>query len=153
MKNTVLIYDSIESKQFIAEDYTSKKHSKIRSLSEINNTEYIEYKELYDNQTMEQISYILYGTPDYWDLLVTINNKDPLFDMCYEFDILEKIAENRVQTYLQDYSGTYKGDTYERLKDLMLDKTTHENEEKRSIKIIKPSKIYDFLTLYNALDI
>jgi predicted PhzF superfamily epimerase YddE/YHI9 len=153
MKNTVLKYDKIGSLSFISEDYTSKKMSNIRELPELSNADWVEYIELYDNQTIEQISYILYDSANYWDLLIVINNIDPLFDMSYEFDILEQISENKVQKYLADYSGAYKNDTYERLKALTLTKEVDKNEVNRQLKIIKPEKLYDFISLLKEVEL
>lgn len=153
MKNTILKYDKIESQKFIAEDYTSKKFRKILTVPELSNTEFIEHIELMDNQTIEQISFILYGTADYWDLLVLINDIDPLFDMVYEFDVIETISEKTVSNYLSDYSGLYKQDTYARLKTLILNRNVQESEERRTIKIIKPEKLFDIITIINKLDI
>jgi len=147
MKNTVLNYPNISCNKFTSEDYTSKKISNIRNMKELNDTNWIEYIELYDNQTVEQISYILYKSPDYWDLLLIINNKDPLFDMSYNFDILEKISEDRVQKYLDGYSGVYETDTYNRLKTLVLADEEKINEYNRQFKIIKPERLYDFINL------
>jgi hypothetical protein len=147
MKNTVLIYDKISGSNFTSEDYTSKRISNIRNMKELNDSAWIEYIELYDNQTIEQISFILYDTPDYWDLLLVINDKDPLFDMSYDFDILEQISEDKVQKYLDGYSGVYKNDTYERLKEITLKEDQDANEMKRQLKIIKPDRLYDFMNL------
>jgi len=153
MKNSILKYDKISSKSFTSEDYTSKKYRKILEIPELNNTDYIEYIELIDDQKIEQISYTLYGTPDYWDLLVLINDRDPLFDMSYNFDIQEAIAEDIVQKYLSDYSGIYKGNTYTRMKEYVMYKIDKETEENRTLKIIKPSRIQEILKLINLLDI
>jgi hypothetical protein len=153
MKNTVLKYDKIGSLSFISEDYTSKKISNIRNLPELSDADWVEYVELYDNQTIEQISYILYDDVNFWDMLVVINNIDPLFDMAYEFDILEQIAETKVQKYLEGYSGVYKNDTYERLKALTLAKETENNEINRQIKIIKPEKLYDFISILKEVEL
>jgi len=151
MKNTILKYDKIDGGSFISEDYTSKDMKKILELPELSNTEWIEYIELYDNQTIEQISFLLYDSADYWDILVIINDMDPLFDMSYEFDILEQLSENKVQKYLADYSGFYKVDTYDRLKELVLAKEVEQNEINRQIKIIKPEKLYDFINLVKSV--
>jgi len=153
MKNTVLKYDKISSLSFISEDYTSKKMDKIRELKELSDADWVEYIELFDNQTIEQISFILYGSANYWDLLIVINGIDPLFDMSYDFDILEKIAENKVQKYLDNYAGAYKSDTYDRLKSLTLNKEIVQNEINRQLKIIKPEKLYDFMSLLKEVEL
>jgi len=151
MKNTILKYDTIGSGSFVSQDYTSKQIHNILSLQELSNTDWIEYIELYDNQTVEQISFLEYGTADFWDLLVVINNIDPLFDMSYEFDILEQITNNKVNKYLANYSGVYKQDTFDRLNKLILDEEIAKNEEHRLFKIIKKEKMFDFLNLVKGV--
>jgi len=153
MRNTLLKYDKISSKKFVAEDYTSKKFRKILEVPELSDSMYIDYIELIDNQTIEQISYILYGTPDYWDLLVLINDRDPLFDMSYEFDIQEEIAEARVQKYLQGYSGIYKADTYDRMKEYALTNMHDINEENRTMKIIRPERLTHIVKIIDDLEV
>lgn len=153
MKNSILKYDSISGGTFISQDYTSKKIHNILTLKELSNSKWIEYVELYDNQTIEQISFVLYDTADYWDMLVTINNSDPLFGMSYEFDILDQISDNRVNKYLDSYSGSYKQDTFDRLKAVILSQEVEKNEDKRQLKIIKPEKLYDFLNLVKGLEL
>lgn len=153
MKNTILKYDKIAGGNFLAENYTSKKMKNILAMPELSNSDWIEYIELYDNQTIEQISFILYDSADFWDILVVINDIDPLFDMSYEFDILEQLSENKVQKYLADYSGFYKTDTYDRLKELVLQRQIDQNEINRQIKIIKPEKLYDFINLVKDIEL
>jgi len=131
-----------------AVDYTSKKVNNIRNMPELNDTNYIEYAEMYNNQTIEQISYILYGTPNYWDLLLIINDKNPLFDMSYDFNILQQVAINSVNKYLLNYSGKYKSNTVERLTSLLTYEQEAKNEQNRQIKVIKPNMLNSFL---NAL--
>ena len=151
MKNTILKYPGISGSNFTSNDYTSKRVSNIRSMKELNDSAWIEYVELYNDQTIEQISFILYGTPDYWDLLLIINDKDPLFGMCYNFDILERLSDNKVQKYLADYSGIYKNDTSDRLKRITLKEDQKQNEINRQLKIIKPTRLYDFINLMKSV--
>jgi len=153
MKNSVLKYDTISCDSFKSQDYTSKRYKKIQEMSELSDSNYVEYINLIDEQTIEQVSYILYETPDYWDLLLIINNRDPLFGMSYNFDILNDISETKVGNYLSDYSGIYKNDTFERLKTIVLTLQTEKNEKNRVLKVIRPEKITDFLDAVRALDL
>jgi len=153
MKNTILKYDRITSIKFDCGDYTSKKFRIVLEMTEVNDTNYIEYIELYDNQTIEQVSFILYGSADYWDILVLINDIDPIFDMSYEYDILSDISVRQVTKYLADYSGVYRDDTFDRLNSIKLTQNIENNEKNRKIKVIKPSRLFDFITKINELDI
>jgi len=148
MKNTLLNYDKFSSYKYIANDYTS-----ILTLPELQDTTYIEYVQLDENQTIEQVSYALYGTPDYWDILVLINNRDPLFDMVYSFDIVDGIAGDKVLNYLSNYSGVYKADTFNRLKTITLADLETKNDNLRTLKIIKPVKMFDFIKIINSINL
>lgn len=153
MKNTLLTYDKFSSYKFIANDYTSKNFKNILSLPELNSTVYIDYIELDENQTMEQVSYALYDTPDYWDILILINNRDPLFDMVYNFDIVDNISSSRILEYLKNYSGTYKTNTVDNLKKITLQDLENKNDNLRTLKVIKPDKMFDFIKIVNSLNL
>jgi len=153
MKNTLLNYDKFSSYKYIANDYTSKNFKNILTLPELQDTTYIEYVQLDENQTIEQVSYALYGTPDYWDILVLINNRDPLFDMVYSFDIVDGIAGDKVLNYLSNYSGVYKADTFNRLKTITLADLETKNDNLRTLKIIKPVKMFDFIKIINSINL
>ena len=152
MKNTVIKYPNISCRQFTAQDYTDKKFKQILDLPELTDSTYVEHIELLDNQTIEQISYILYGSPDFWDILVLINNMDPLFSMSYDFDIIKDISKAKVQKYLEGYSGMYKNDTEERLDELVLHNNIEANEKRRTIRVIKKDRLGDFLKILNGID-
>jgi len=151
MKNTLLNFDKIDGGDFIANDYTSRNFKQILDLPELSDSKWVEYIELYDNQTIEQISFLVYDNTNFWDILLIINNIDPLFDMSYDYDILNQISINKVNEYLAGYSGAYKQDTFDRLKSIVLAEETNMNETHRKFKIIKKEKLYDFLNLIKGM--
>jgi len=153
MKNTLLTYEKFSSHNYIANDYTSKDFKNILTLPELQDTTFIDYVQLDENQTIEQVSYALYGTPDYWDVLILINNRDPLFDMVYSFDIIDDIAGDEVLKYLSNYSGMYRSDTFNRLKTITLHDLEIKNDNLRMLKIIKPDRMFDFIKIVNSLNL
>lgn len=152
MKNTILNYNTISSAQFTSRDYNSKKFKQILDLPELTDSDFVEHVELFDNQTIEQISYNLYGSANFWDILILINNRDPLFGMSYEFDIIEDEAQTLVTNYINEYSGSHETETFTKLKELVLNDKVDLNEEKRTIKIIRPDKLGEFIKILNSID-
>ena len=67
MKNTVLKFDYEELDEFIVSDYFSKKVDVYSLIDQIK--DYVSAYKISDNDKLERISYELYGTTDYWDIL------------------------------------------------------------------------------------
>lgn len=97
MKNTILKYNQIEVDDFVVSDYFSKKISISDFITSHPNL-FSSYRVM-DDEKLENISYQLYGTSDYWDLLLMLNDMNPLIDMPYNSDT----NINGVQTQLNTY--------------------------------------------------
>jgi len=157
MKNTILNYDETLSgtsngTYINAQDYTSKHFRQLQLLKELKDSEFVEQLELVDDQTIEQVSYILYGTADYWDILVLINTIDPIFDMAYNFDIVSDVADAKLEKYYNDFSVYINQASKDRLRKAFLDKEVQKNEDKRVIKVIKPTALSEFIKILVSLD-
>ena len=159
MKNTLLGYTNLvnsfnikELTQYSYEDYTEKDIKAISKLAELESDTYIDYYIMQDDEKIETISYELYGTTDYWDILMIINNRDPLFDMSYNFDLLSDSTKINVDNYLNNiYNGpnieNVNLDYYNEFVDSYKDEVLEKNEVLRTLKIILPSKIMDFIKI------
>lgn len=148
MKNTVLTFDKLESDNYSYSDYTTYKYKNLYEYSIPD--EYITLLKLDNDAKIEYESFKLYGSPDYWDLLIVINKMDPLFSMPYNFDTIQNRVTDAIDLYLgDDYNGKDIKilDQYQYLKDYYSDKYERENEEFRTIKVIKPERLQDFLKL------
>lgn len=157
MKNTILNYDEIlegtsGSTTIVSQDYTSKYFRQIQMLNELKDSNYIDYFELADNQTIEQVSFILYETADYWDILVLINGMDPIFDMTYNFDIVSDIADSKLDKYYSDFSEYINQTSKDRLREDVLKTEIQKNEDNRTIKVIKPRMLSEFIKVLISLD-
>lgn len=157
MKNTILDFEekiegTYNNTTYIAKDYTSKYFKQIKLLNILNDLTYIDYYELTDNQTIEQVSYILYDTPDYWDILVLINNIDPLFGMTYEFDVISDATDEQLDKYYKSFSEEILQETKDRLKNIFLKKNLEINENNRRIKVIRPDMITEFIKILINID-
>jgi hypothetical protein len=133
--------------KYIYKDYTDIKYYKISLWDEIKSNEWITYYTLSDNEKIENVSYNLYGTPDYWDLILGINYKNPLFDMIYDYDNLESSVDIYLEKYEQMYFGEMSDEHKEKLKQIFISDKLKNNEKNRTIKVIKPNRIQDFFRL------
>src|SRR5574344_1718437 len=98
MKNTILKFDYEELDEFIVPDYFSKSNDISYLVQEIK--DYLEVYKINDNDKLERISYELYGTTDYWDILLLLNGRDPLFDFPYDYDTTYDSARRFVNRYI-----------------------------------------------------
>lgn len=148
MKNTVLKFDHEELDEFIVPDYFSKSNDISYLVHEIK--DYLEVYKISDNDKLERISYELYGTTDYWDILLLLNGRDPLFDFPYDYDAVYDSARNYVNRYMHYiYSGAplIVGTVADALYSEFLDKNINNNEANRFMFIVKPNKIGDFIKI------
>jgi len=151
MKNKIINYDIIDNHM----DYRSKDVSKILALKELSDTNYIDYYTLQDNEKIEGVSYYLYNSTVYWDLLLLINERDPLFGLTYDYDYIATKAEDNIERYNSSYNidlSVEDPEYYQELIDTEIERLSLINEENRTIKIIKPSKILDFTRILSTLD-
>lgn len=149
MKNSILKYDYREINDMNVQDYTSFDVTQINDfIIEFTELGYFDWYKTDDDDKLERISYELYGTSEYWDLLLLINWRNPLIDMSYNFDVISDIADSIVQDYSAQYSnGELPEQHAEQLKSMYENKLTQRNEELRALRIVIPNKLYDFMRI------
>lgn len=148
MKNSILTFDYEELDEFIVSDYFSKDIS-IWDLWD-NVQDYISTYKITDNDKLERISYELYGTTDYWDILALLNQRDPLFDMPYDYDTIYADVSSFINQYIYYiYSHAPLNDAtrQQELLEKFINEAEEEKEINRYIYIVKPSRIGDFIKL------
>jgi len=150
LKNTIINFDNSDhtvlNKTYSVEDYRSLNLNKI--LDYIDNCEYdmFDWYQLQNNANLEKVALDLYGNPDYWDILIAINGHNPLFDLPFDFDVLESFSESKAQAYVDKVYGTeLSEETNLELINSYREKFQTRNEELRVIRIVKPSMIQQFL--------
>jgi hypothetical protein len=148
MKNSIVKYDYITHGKYNVQDYTSKKVRDISTLPELSSPTYIDYYTIINDDKYERISHELYGTSDYWDLLVLINSKDPLFDIPWNSDIVNLISDTLVSNYNNGvFGGRLPIYHLEHLSDITLEEVDTNNESNRVIKYIKPNMLQTFMKI------
>lgn len=157
MKNTILKYDREElilndSDQISYDipDYFSQKIFISDLSSSISDwDDYFDTYRMADNDKLERVSFELYGTPDYWDIIFLINERDPLFDMPYDFDTLSDTSSSFIDNYVNFiYIDAPLNDARaEQLTAEYVNATLEENETFRYIRVVKPSRISEFILI------
>lgn len=100
---------------------------------------YLQVYSISDGESLEDISYQMYGDPVYfWTIIIINDMSDPLFDIPLPEDTLQEIARDMStdgtgQLDFVEYSSQY-------------DTLTASNDEKRNIKVIKSDYLNQFLT-------
>lgn len=157
MKNNVLsftrysdnandVLGSLKSGNMAFPYYDFNKILKIQKvISKINAREYIGTTTVKNNTTLEKLSYDIYGTTDYWDLLLVLNDRNPLFDMPFDYDVVYNSVENYINQYELKFLGRKMTEREkERFRAEYMEKLSRENEVYREIKYIFVDKIYSF---------
>lgn len=154
MKTTVLNYDkeilddpAIRALGFDSvRDYSSRP-TDIYSLAE-EFADLLMPRQLTPGDTPERISYDLYGTPDYWDILVLLNARDPLWGMFYNDGVILSGADDLVQNYKTNvYSNAPLVDSRSReLQQEFRELLLADNDARAEFLVIKPSKINEFIS-------
>lgn len=158
MTNSILNYINEELDEFIVPDYFSKKIDVYTVLQEFSEAgtlgEYVVSYRMSDDDKLERISYDIYGTPIYWDLLLQINDKVPLFEMPYSLDTIIASSEEFWNNYsnLLYFQAPLNNVVLQALIDEEIEKMKEINEIYRIIYIIKPTKLQEFLKILRDKD-
>lgn len=147
MKNFILNYDQEEVDNYIVSDYFSKKINLYDYLTSSDISDYLSTYEIADNDKIERIAYEIYGVVDYWDILLLLNDLEPLRGLPYDFDTYTTYIDAYIKNYENDiYSNNIFSETrFDELKKEFYEVERVLTESKRYLKIIKPSKMQSFL--------
>lgn len=151
MKNSLLNFDSEDLGQFVVRDYFSANINIWEIFNE--HKSMFEVYRIEDDDKIERISYELYGTTDYWDILIMLNDRSPLFEMPYNYDLLQNHAEEFINKYIHFvYSEASLADNNrkEELTAEMLNVNLENNEKFRYLHVVKPSKMGDFIKILQS---
>ena len=141
--------------------YDRVKILKIKNLINTLGDSWFGYRVIPNNATLEKISYDLYGSSQYWDILLLVNNRMPIFDMPYDYDVISEVGETMTQDYerriyRKPIPSTVLPNgmtTRELFIKTFEDEQTRNNEKFRIIKYITDIKLYDFINMCYENDI
>lgn len=142
--------DDIENKNvseiYSISDYTSLDKVKMNDFINSLDSTMFDWYQLQNNSNLEKVALDLYGNPDYWDILVVVNHRNPLFEFPYDYDTLTNMVESDIADYISNvYGKDLTAKSYNALYDNYKNKMVADAEIWRIIKIVKPSKIYEFI--------
>lgn len=158
MVNTILNFELEELDKFIVPIYTSKKTDLYNILEEMkyNNTlsDFFSLYRIEDDDKLERISYSIYGTTDYWDILLQINDRNPLFQMPYNLDTTIESAEAFWNFYSESvyFQSPLNDVVLNSLIQDEIEKMKEKNEIYRYIYIVKTTKMNEFLKILRERD-
>ena len=135
-----------EKTTYVYKDYTSVDYSDIFKWDEVKSDAWTYIYLLDDNVKIETVSFELYGTPDYWDLLLGINNRNPIFEMPYD------IVEDELAYELEKFK-TYSADSTELLEIVetkLRESIETKNDTLKELRVIRPERLQDFLRLMRS---
>lgn len=137
--------DIIDDKRSVV-DYSSVNKDLIMTYIKSCDSKYFGFTLCQEGQTLEKISFDLYNTPDYWDLLLLVNEYDPLFDTTFTFDTLTEISEDKVAELNSSlFNDSLPVAIKLALQENYYKKYSEKNENNRVFKYIKPEYINEFL--------
>jgi hypothetical protein len=133
-------------KNYDLEDYQTLNLIKVFEYVESCNDNLFTWHQLQNNDKLEKVSLDLYNNPDYWDILLVINRRNPLIELPYDTDTLLEFAARKTENYINDvYGKDISQETLEVLTATYEKKFIEDAEKFRVIRIVKPEKIHDFL--------
>lgn len=155
MKNTLLNYEreSVEmelgfgKRNYNVPDYFSKDVNISEIIPEI--IDLIQVYKMSDGDKLERVSFELYGTTDYWDILLMLNEINPLFEMPLQDNSLLEITEEFVfnyQNFVYSHAPLIQSRADELLEEYK-ERNIDENDKLRLLYVIKPSKMGEFILL------
>lgn len=130
--------------QYDLEDYTSFDFNKMQEFVKTCTEDFFSWYQAADGDKIEKISHDVYGTTKYWDILILLNDRNPLFDMSYSFDARSEIVEEKLN-YYNDNVKSLNNTRYQELFDEFMHELDVKNELLRAVKIVEPTKITEFI--------
>lgn len=130
----------------VVPDYKSIDFKKIKILLNMCPTSWFSWIKVANHTNLEKLSQDLYGSPNYWDIILLINGRMPLFEFPYDYDVVESIVDNMTDNYIKRvYKRSVSDKTRERIWQMFSDKVANDNERFRYLKVIGKTYLYNFI--------
>ena len=115
---------------------------------------WIGYTTITNNTNFEKLAYDIYGNMHYWDIILMLNNRLPLFDNSYDYDILISMTDSALDDYEQNVIKRVMSDAErQEFNTMYLDKLSEQNENNRVVKYIYPEKMSEVIIKMRELDL
>lgn len=110
-----------------------------------------EYYTVTDDELIDAISYKLYETPRYWDIIAVLNELTSIDDLPKNMDIIIKKAQKKFeefQTVLPFFNYKLTEEDLEEIYQKILDEEKEKNEKFRQLKYVTQSDLNDLIAYY-----
>lgn len=153
MKNTVLKFKAEKIGETEVRDYFSKNTNLTKIKEDFPElAKYFKKGGFRDNDTPERLTNMLYSNPDLWDFILLTNDRNPLFDLPYDYDTLKTAAEDKLDLFIKQHPRVSISE--ERKKELLIDFMKDldiRNEKNRILEAVEPKNLsYVITTLRQA---
>lgn len=153
MKNTVLKFKAEKIGETKVRDYFSKNTNLTKIKEDFPElAKYFKKGGFRDNDTPERLTNMLYSNPDLWDFILLTNDRNPLFDLPYDYDTLKTAAEDKLDLFIKQHPRISISE--ERKKELLIDFMKDldiRNEKNRILEAVEPKNLsYVITTLRQA---
>ena len=127
--------------EFLIRDYTN-----LVSIQEILDKykEYIQIYQVLEDERLDTISYKLYGTTDYWDMLVLLNDLKCMTDLPVNYDKVENRARQKHEDWTKIFGKQKTKEQIASKYEEFLEQEIANNEKYRNFKYIDSSIINRF---------
>ena len=127
--------------EFLIRDYTN-----LVSIQEILDKykEYIQIYQVLEDERLDTISYKLYGTTDYWDMLVLLNDLKCMTDLPVNYDKVENRAREKHEDWTKIFGKQKTKEQIASKYEEFLEQEIANNEKYRNFKYIDSSVINRF---------
>ena len=101
-----------------------------------------------DNSTLESLTNYLYSNPNLWDFIMLLNNRDPLFDLPYDYDTIVALSNSKYEKFLEQHPRV--SITEERKEEMIqtfIDEISKENEKNRDITAVDAGNLTKVITI------
>ena len=138
-RDTLSIKD--QNIEFLIRDYTN-----LVSIQEILDKykEYIQIYQVLEDERLDTISYKLYGTTDYWDMLVLLNDLKCMTDLPVNYDKVENRARQKHEDWTKIFGKQKTKEQIASKYEEFLEQEIANNEKYRNFKYIDSSVINRF---------
>lgn len=142
---TYFVSPSLDGNGIAIPDLKSFDVNNIRNLLKSYPEEYYLYIKVEEDSNMEKLSLDIYGDPNYHDILLLLNDMDPIIDMPYDYDTLVDIANKKVEEYKRRHKVKLTQKDYDRLYEKYESELLKDNVVHGEIMYIKPTYIHEVL--------
>ena len=106
--------------------------------------EFIKTIQVDEDEKIENISFKLYGTTDYWDMLIILNGMKSMIELPVNYDKVVERAKNKFNKWLKIFSKLKTQEQKDQKYEDFLNREIDLNEKYRNLKYIDRNMISKF---------